>query len=137
MNKITFTGRLGADAELRNTSSGQAVAQFRVASDVGFADKKTTNWFQCQLWGKRGEALSQYLVKGLQVTVFGTLTLREWEDKSGLKRISPDVSVDEIELQGGGSGASVGKTPFPRESAPLVPRPRSIEEADPTADIPF
>jgi single-strand DNA-binding protein len=101
MNKITFTGRLAADAETRFTPGGDAIANFRVASDVGFGEKKTTNWFNCQIWGKRGEALAPHLTKGQQVTVFGTLTLREWTNKEGAKQTSPDVRVDEIELQGG------------------------------------
>lgn len=100
MNKITFSGRVVADAEVRFTPGGQPVCSFRVASDVGFGDKKTTNWFQCQVWGNRGESLSPMLTKGTPVTIFGTLTLREWQDKDGLKRISPDVRVDEVALHG-------------------------------------
>ncbi|MGB6105679.1 MAG: single-stranded DNA-binding protein [Pusillimonas sp.] len=101
MNKITITGRLAADAELRYSPSGDAICGFRVASDIGYGERKSTNWFSCQVWGKRGEALAPHLTKGQQVTVFGSLTLREWNDKEGSKRLSPDVRVDEIELQGG------------------------------------
>lgn len=101
MNKITATGRIVADAELRFTPGGDPIANFRLASDVGFGDKKTTNWFSCQIWGKRGEALAPHLTKGQQVTVFGQLTLREWTNKEGVKAISPDLRIDEIELQGG------------------------------------
>lgn len=114
MNSITFDGRLAADAELRYTPSGEAVLSFRVASDIGFGDKKTTNWFQCQVWGKRGETLQQYLQKGQQVTVYGQLTLREWQDKEGAKKLSPDVRVNEISLQGGKrEESSEQKTPPP------------------------
>lgn len=101
MNKITATGRIVADAETRFMPQGDAIAGFRLASDVGYGDKKTTNWFSCSIFGKRGESLAPYLVKGQQVTVFGTLTLREWTDKDGVKRLSPDIRIDEIELQGG------------------------------------
>ena len=114
MNNITFDGRLAADAELRYTAGGDAVLSFRVASDIGFGDKKTTNWFQCQVWGKRGETLQQYLQKGQQVTVYGQLTLREWHDKEGAKKLSPDVRVNEISLQGGKrEEASEQKAPPP------------------------
>lgn len=115
MNKITATGRLAADAELRFTPSGDAIANFRLASDVGFGDKKTTNWFACGVFGKRGEALSPHLVKGLQVTVFGTLVLREWTNKEGVKQLSPDIRVDEIELQGGKQDAAQGSAARPRQ----------------------
>lgn len=117
MNKITATGRLAADAELRYTPNGDAIANFRLASDVGFGDKKSTNWFACSLFGKRGESLVPHLPKGQQVTVFGTLILREWTDKNGAKQISPDIRIDEIELQGGkrqeSSAAGQYSTPEP------------------------
>ncbi len=99
MNTITFDGRLAADSELRHTPGGEPVLSFRVASDIGFGERKTTNWFSCQVWGKRGESLKNYLAKGQQVTVYGQLTLREWQDKDGNKRVSPDVRVNELSLQ--------------------------------------
>lgn len=101
MNKITATGRIVADAETRYLPQGDAIASFRLASDVGFGDKKTTNWFSCAIFGKRGESLAPHLTKGLPVTVFGTLTMREWTNKEGAKQISPEIRIDEIEPQGG------------------------------------
>ena len=120
MNSITFDGRLAADAELRYTPSGEPVLSFRVASDIGFGERKSTNWFSCQVWGKRGESLKNYLAKGQQVTVYGQLTLREWEDKDGNKRLSPDVRVNEISLQGGRQ--EEGGSATPRQEAPAAPR---------------
>lgn len=101
MNKITATGRIAADAEVKFTQSGDAIAEFRLASDVGFGEKKTTNWFRCSVFGKRAEPLAPHLTKGSSVTVFGTLTLREWTNKEGVKQLSPEIRIDEIELQGG------------------------------------
>ncbi|MGL6070939.1 single-stranded DNA-binding protein [Craterilacuibacter sp.] len=154
MNSITFDGRLAADAELRYTPSGEPILSFRVASDIGFGERKTTNWFSCQVWGKRGETLKNYLSKGQQVTVYGQLTLREWQDKEGLKRVSPDVRVNELSLQGGkreggsapmdeeyGYGGSAARpsapsTPpaAPRQQAPRQPAPPMGDLED---DIPF
>lgn len=114
MNKITATGRLAADSELRFTPGGDPILNFRLASDVGYGDKKSTNWFACSIFGKRGEALQQHLLKGQQVTVFGTLTLREWS-KDGAKMISPDIRIDEVELQGGAKPAGQGKQQAPQE----------------------
>lgn len=122
MNKITATGRIVADAELRFTPGGDPIANFRLASDVGFGDKKTTNWFNCQIWGKRGEALAPHLTKGQQVTVFGQLTLREWTNKEGVKALSPDIRIDEIDLQGG------------KQSSGAAP---SRAAADEPSDVPF
>lgn len=101
MNSISFDGRLAADAELRYTPSGDPVLSFRVASDIGYGERKTTNWFQCQVWGKRAEAIKDYLKKSQQVTIYGALMLREWTDKEGVKRLSPDVRVNDLSLQGG------------------------------------
>ncbi|WP_174874180.1 single-stranded DNA-binding protein [Vogesella oryzae] len=147
MNSITFDGRLAADAELRYTPSGEPVLSFRVASDIGFGERKTTNWFSCQVWGKRGESLKNYLAKGQQVTVYGQLTLREWTDKEGVKRTSPDVRVNELSLQGGrrddmppmDDGYSA---PAPRaEAPPAAPRRMEPKPAprmdDMDDDIPF
>ena len=133
MNKITATGRIAADAEVRFTPSGDPVASFRIASDVGFGDKKTTNWFACQVWGKRGESLAPHLIKGTPVTVFGALTLREWNDKEGQKRLSPDIRIDEIELQGGKKDSEPSQPSNPRnaQGAPKA----SISDMD--DDIPF
>ncbi len=137
MNSITFDGRLAADSELRYTPSGDAALSFRVASDVGFGDKKTTNWFSCQVWGKRGESLKDYLRKGQQVTVYGQLTLREWQDKDGAKKLSPDVRVNELSLQGGKREESQGESrsgqdSYARESGRGTPPPpkRKVDDLD-------
>lgn len=129
MNSITAVGRLAADAETKFLPNGDALCSFRVASDVGFGDKKTTNWFACAIFGKRGEALAPHLTKGQQVTVIGQLTLREWTDKEGGKRMSPEIRVNEIALQGG-----------KREDAPAARQKtgRMAEQADSfNEDIPF
>lgn len=130
MNKISATGRLAADAEVRFTKSGDPIATFRLASDVGFGDKKSTNWFQCQIWGKRGEALAPHLQKGQQVTVFGTLTLREWENKDGQKQTSPDIRVDEVELQGSKPAGDSNQSQRASKQSTV-----SMEDLD--SDIPF
>lgn len=140
MNSITFDGRLAADAELKYIPSGEAVLSFRVASDIGFGERKTTNWFSCQVWGKRGESLQQYLTKGQQVTVYGQLTLREWTDKENVKRLSPGVRVNEISLQGGkredGDGAPArGEPPAPPKRQDPTSAPKGSNTDD--EDIPF
>lgn len=142
MNSITFDGRLAADSELRYTPSGEPVLSFRVASDIGFGERKTTNWFSCQVWGKRGESLQPYLGKGQQVTVYGQLTLREWQDKEGNKRLSPDVRVNEISLQGIKSeGGQYNDVPASRAEPPPPPtkaRPAVSQQVeDMEDDIPF
>lgn len=137
MNKITATGRVVADAEVRFTPSGDAIANFRLASDVGYGDKKTTNWFNCQIWGKRGEALAPHLTKGQQVTAFGTLVLRDWTNKEGVKQLSPDIRIDEIELQGGKREESQAKPQQQRQQADQANNAGGDRFSDMDDDIPF
>lgn len=124
MNKISATGRLAADSELRFTQDGKPVISFRLASGVGFGDKKTTNWFNCTGFGKRWEGLANHLSKGSQVTVFGTLTMREWKTKEGEMRLSPDINLDDISLQG---GKQEGKMPDWKEPALKPPVERNAQ----------
>ena len=105
MIKVFFTGRIGKDAEARATQGGTTIAGFSVASDVGFGDKKETQWFDCSIFGKRAESgLIQYLVKGTQVAVSGDLSTREYNGKTYLQ-----VRVDEIDLMGGKPARSAPK----------------------------
>lgn len=141
MNSICFDGRIVADSELRYTPSGEPILSFRVASDIGYGERKTTNWFSCQVWGKRGESLKEYLAKGQQVTVYGQLTLREWEDRDGNKKLSPDVRVNEISLQGGKRDGGEQTTQHSRSDTPpprrqqQPPQPAYDDGLD--GDIPF
>ncbi len=132
MNKISITGRLAADSESRFTPGGESILSFRVADDVGYGDKKSTNWWACSLWGKRGEALQQYLSKGAQVVVFGQVQMREWTNKDGVKQLSPDVRVDEIALVGGKPEGQ--QAPQARQQAPAAKGKQHFDNSDP---IPF
>lgn len=96
MQMITIAGRIGRDAELRTTQNGDSVCGFTVAVDSRNGRDKVTNWWRVSLWGKRGEALSQYLLKGASVTVAGEFGLGEYEGKPQL-----NIRASEIALQGG------------------------------------
>ncbi|AWK85151.1 single-stranded DNA-binding protein [Azospirillum thermophilum] len=112
MNVWTFTGRLGADGELRTTQSGEKVLGFRVANDVGFGERKTTQWVDCSIWGRRAEALAPHLTKGKQVVVSGEVTIREYEKRDGTRGAGLSVRVNEIDFTGGaregGEGGGYG-----------------------------
>lgn len=134
MNVITIAGQLGKDAELRFLPNGDPVTGFSVADSQG--RDKPTAWWNCQLFGKRAESLTQYLLKGTAVTVVGSVTEREWTDKDGQKRKSMDVRVQDVALQGGR-----------KESTPEAPRPQPEKQAQSKAsksgfedmddDVPF
>lgn len=127
MNVVTIAGGLGRDAELKYLNNGDPICNFSVADSQG--RDKGTIWWNCTLFGKRGEALAQYLTKGQSVTVVGTITEREWQDKEGAKRKSMDVRVSEIALQGGRKDAE------PQEERRAAPKPAPVEMDD--SDLPF
>lgn len=95
MKTITIAGRLTRDAVVRDAGSDR-VAGFAVAVDDRSGKEKTTLFFDCNLWGKRGDALAQYLTKGSSVTVSGDLGRREHEGKTYLT-----IRVNDVTLQGG------------------------------------
>jgi single-strand DNA-binding protein len=131
MNVITIAGGLGRDAELKFLNNGDPICNFSVADSQG--RDKPTIWWNCTLYGKRAEALSQYLTKGQSVTVVGTVTEREWQDKEGNKRKSMDVRVSEIALQGGRRDAEPQEE---RRQAPKpAPAPQGFDDMD--DQIPF
>lgn len=140
MNIITIAGNLTKDAEVRYLPNGDAVASFGIADNQG-KDKPAIFW-NASLFGKRGEALAQYLTKGSPVTVAGSVTEREWTDKEGNKRKSMDVRVSEIALQGGRrEAAHEAPAPQQRQAAPQrqphQPRQSVSDFSDMADDIPF
>ena len=131
MNVICFTGRIGKDCETRHTAQGDSVTSFSAVFDSGYGEKKTPNWVTCNMWGKRGEAVSQYLLKGTKIAVSGEFTCREYTDKDGNKRTSNDVRVNDLTLLGGKSeNVSAQKQ---SNSAPGHDAPASFDESD----VPF
>lgn len=100
-NVFSFTGTVGADAEVRYLPSGQAVLNVRVANNIGFGEKQQTLWVRVALWGKRAEGnLKTFLVKGQQVFVSGELTTSEYKDKDGTIRTSLELNANIIDLVG-------------------------------------
>lgn len=114
LNKVMLMGNLTKDAELRYLPGGQAVLEFRIAVTRKYRtqqgeDKEETCFIDVNLWGKRGEAVSQYLTKGKPLFVEGRLQLDEWDDKeSGQKRSKMRVVAENIEFVGGGRAADGG-----------------------------
>lgn len=128
MNNISIAGNLTKDAEVRYTPGGDPVSNFGIADNQG-KDKPAIFW-NCSLFGKRAESLSQYLTKGQAVTVTGTIAEREWTDKEGNKRKQMDVRVNDVALQGG-KRESQQEAPRARQQ----PNSRNDEAFD--SEIPF
>lgn len=160
VNIVVLVGRLTRDAELKYTNSGQAICRFGVA--VNRSRKQGDQWveeasfFDVDYWGKGGEAVNQYLVKGKQVAIEGELRQDKWE-QDGQARSKVVINASNVQLLGGGQGGSQGGSPGssssgqgsyerggqPRQGAaqpaqPRAPAPeRSAPPDDFTDDIPF
>jgi len=112
--KIVVVGNLGSDAELRRAGE-TPVLSFSVAANETWKDRsgekrEHTEWFKCELWGTRAEALAQYLTKGKTVAIDGTLRTESYE-KDGEKRWITKLRVGDLKLMGGGEkreGAPAG-----------------------------
>ena len=114
VNKVILVGRLGRDPETRYTGSGQAVANFSLATDESYKDRngerqKRTEWHKIVVWGKQAEIAQQYLKKGSLIFVEGRIQSREWQDKEGQKRTSFEIVANNFRMLGGrAEGAAAG-----------------------------
>lgn len=122
MNKVLLLGRLGADAELRVTAGGTSICKFSLATSEKFKDKEgkqqeRTEWHRCQLWGDRGEKLSQYLTKGKQLLVEGSIQYGKYE-KDGQTLYTTDIRVNNVEFAGDGGKGSEARKPEGNDNAP-------------------
>ena len=98
INRFIASGNLGKDCETRSTPNGKLTASFSLAVKQGFGEHEKTSWVVCRLFGAKAETLPQYLKKGIKVTVEGKFVMEEWTDNSGIKRQTPTIIVDEIDL---------------------------------------
>ncbi|MDR3122469.1 MAG: single-stranded DNA-binding protein [Treponema sp.] len=108
INHVVLVGRLTRDAELKYTANGQAVCKFSVAVNRrrknGDQWVDEANFFDVVLWGRQGESLSQYLVKGKMIGVDGELRQDRWE-QDGQNRSRVEIVAANIQLiSGSGSG---------------------------------
>jgi len=110
VNKVILVGHLGKDPEVRFTSTGSAVANFSMATSEVWNDREgkrqeRTEWHNIVVWGKQGETCGQYLSKGRQVYVEGSIRTRSYDDKTtGAKRYVTEIVAQRIQFLGGGGG---------------------------------
>ena len=121
LNHVVLIGRLTRDSELKYTASGQAVCKFSIAVNrrkrSGDQWEDEANFFDIVLWGKQGESLSQYLVKGKMVAIDGELRQDRWQ-QDGQNRSKVEIVANFLQLLGGGQGSfqdrqnSQGQAPY-------------------------
>ena len=114
VNKVIIVGNLGADPETRYTTGGSAICNLRIATSEQWKDKQTgenqerTEWHRVVLFGKLGEIAGEYLKKGRQVYIEGSLRTNKYTDKEGIERYSTDIVANEMQMLGGVGGSSEG-----------------------------
>lgn len=109
MKSLTIAGNIGKSAETRRTPNGDAVTSWSVAVEERKGQEKRTLWFGCDLWGKRGESLAPYLVKGGKVSVSGEMSTREHDGKTYLT-----LRAEQVTLLGGGQDRDEPRRDEPR-----------------------
>ena len=152
VNKVILIGNLGSDPETRYATSGDAITNIRLATTDRWRDKASgeqkemTEWHRVVFFGKLAEIANQYLKKGSQVYVEGSIRTRKWTDKDRQERYTTEIRADQLQMlgrrEGMGDGGNVMRH---QESAPAArPAPSApARSADPgdfgnfDDDVPF
>ncbi len=113
LNKVFLIGRLTADPDLRSTQSGQAVANFGLATNRVWNDKsgqrqENTEYHTVVVWGRQAEIVSQYLKKGSMALIEGRLQTRTWQDGQGQKRKTTEIIAERVQFGPRAAGQGVG-----------------------------
>lgn len=99
MNVCTFIGRVTRDAETQMVGAkNTALTKWGIANNTGFGQYEKTNFFNCQMWGKQGESIKQYLIKGKQICVTGQLEDTSWEGNDGTRHQQWTLTVSQVSL---------------------------------------
>ena len=110
VNKVILIGTLGADPETRYTANGGAITSIRIATNESWTDKASgqkqerTEWHRVKFFGRLAEIAGEYLKKGRQVYVEGSLRTDKYTDKEGVERYSTDIIANEMQMIGGPGG---------------------------------
>ncbi len=155
INKVILVGNLGSDPETRYSPSGSAVTKFSVATSESWRDKQSgerqerTEWHRVVMFGRLAEIGQEYLRKGSQVYIEGSLRTNKWQDNNGNDRYTTEVVANEMQMLGGRGGGMGGGEPSyddsPRREAPARSNPSPAPAAAAPAaggegfddDIPF
>lgn len=93
-----INGRLCGDPEVRYTQSQKPVCSLCVAVDDGFGEKKTTVFYNCVVWGEKGEFVSKHFAKGDGIVLSGKMTTRKWTDKNGNNRLEWELTANNVDF---------------------------------------
>ena len=129
LNNVTLMGRLVADPEIRTTSSGKSVANFRIAIDRAYSKNgnRETDFITVVCWEKTAEFIGKHFSKGSMIALRGEIQTRNYEDNNGNKRTAFEVIAREVSFCGSKNEGA---------SAPTAPAFEEIPDGD-EEDLPF
>ncbi len=153
VNKVIIVGNLGKDPEMRSFPNGDQIANVTIATTDKWKDKQTgeakeaTEWHRVAFGGRLAEIAGQYLRKGSQVYIEGSLRTRKWTDKDGIEKYTTEIRADQMQMLGsrqgmgggggdeGGAGGGGGYEArrAPAAAAPRAPAPMAARPAAPAA----
>ena len=137
INKVILVGTCGKDPDCRFMPSGGAVTGISIATNRSWKDKKTgekveeVEWHNVTFFNRLGEIAGEYLKKGSQVYIEGSLRTEKWQDKSGNDRYTTKIIANEMQMLGGGSGTSDSNTSNNAQGN------NAIDDSFDDSDIPF
>lgn len=128
VNKWIGIGNLGRDPEMRYLPDGTAVASLSVGCSDKFKDKsgqmvEQTEWVRVSFFGRTAEVCGQYLKKGSQVYIEGSIRTRKYTDKDGVEKYATEIRGDRMQMLGGGKGGSDEDRRRPASAPAQRPQP--------------
>lgn len=142
LNKVILIGNLGADPEIRATSSGESICNLRLATTEKWKDKatgdarETTEWHRVVLYSRLAEIAGEYLRKGSAVYIEGRLRTRKWQDKEGKERSTTEIEGNELKMLGSkNAGTEFHSAPSARPTP--APAGTALPSPDDDYDYPF
>ncbi len=137
VNKTITLGTLGADPEVKQFSNGGSVTTISVATSEQWNDKQTgerreqTEWHRISLYQKLGEIAAQYLRKGSQVYIEGSLRTSKYTDQNGVERYATEIRADQMQMLGGNQQSNQGNY---QNNQPQIAQPQQNASAKTTTD---
>jgi single-strand DNA-binding protein len=136
INKVIIVGSIGADPEVRYTTSGSAITTMSIATNEEWKDKNTgerqsrTEWHRVKMFNRLAEIAAEYLKKGKQVYIEGSLRTDKYTDKDGIERYSTGIIAHEMQMLGGAGGDGQ------RSEEPRQQRSSSRQQSAPRDELP-
>ncbi|OOG59689.1 single-stranded DNA-binding protein [Rhodanobacter sp. C03] len=122
INKVILVGNLGSDPELRSTGGGVSICSFSLATSESWTDKQSgekqerTEWHRIKIFGRLGEIAAEYLKKGRQVYIEGSIRTDKFTGKDGVEKYFTDIIASEMQMLGSNEGGGGGQRERPQST---------------------